>query len=250
MCNLLQILKNRALKKLITLLFLFSAVQSYSQELPFDLDWYLFEINISGQDIPIPNNDELDYIQANFYIGTPDFFETSACNSCDGEVIVEGVSFGTIEYNLSCTLGDCINSDNSYFDNTYLAFFQNPNPFDFEIGWIDGLLGPGETILWITAQNGDYVVYTDLQPLSTEGFSKFEFAIFPNPTEDRFYISSNFNLDNLLVLIYDITGKLILSEENITSIKPIDIRNLKKGIYFVSISDKKGNTSVKKIIKN
>ena len=67
--------------------------------------------------------------------------------------------------------------------------------------------------------------------------------IFPNPMKDILYIESN---DNVIVTIYNSVGQQILFTENK---KEINVSMLNDGLYFVRISDEKGNFYVKKIIK-
>ncbi len=74
------------------------------------------------------------------------------------------------------------------------------------------------------------------------------FLVYPNPCNDKLFISSATENLNYTFEITDITSKLILSAQNETS-NSIDISNLEKGVYFLKIMN--GNTilSTKKIIK-
>ena len=74
--------------------------------------------------------------------------------------------------------------------------------------------------------------------------------IYPNPVLDRLYIETLTLTLTLTIEIYDVYGRLQVTETpshqgNLT----IDVENLKSGIYFVKINTEKGNI-VKRIIKN
>lgn len=69
-----------------------------------------------------------------------------------------------------------------------------------------------------------------------------DFLIYPNPTNDYFYLkSSNKNIENMSGSIQDMTGKIILdlsfniNKQNIENHKFILPKNLAKGVYFLNI---------------
>jgi len=248
MCNLLQVLKNRVLKKLITLLFLFSAVQSYSQL--YETDWHLLMMYIDGEEVTIPENDEIPFVAANFIEASPVIFETGACNFCSGEVDIID-AFNMVFNSLGCTLNDCLDEENPLFDNLYTGFFMDIEniPISYHYVYIDGEgTFPDEINLVLTAANGDELIYTDLYFLSTPDFRDNKIVLFPNPTQDYFTISSK-DENEFSITIYNITGKQVLFQSKLQNTSSINIQNLKSGIYFVSVSDESGNTSVKKLIK-
>ncbi len=61
--------------------------------------------------------------------------------------------------------------------------------------------------------------------------SSDSFEVFPNPVSDLLYINSNNPIG--LISIYDINGKLIISQESDEMQTSIDLSMLRKGIYFV-----------------
>ena len=67
-------------------------------------------------------------------------------------------------------------------------------------------------------------------------------TIYPNPSSDFINIKSNMVLE---VSVFDVTGKLIMSEYFTTK---LDISQLEKGTYILNLSDGI-NTSTHKIIK-
>ena len=130
------------------------------------------------------------------------------------------------------------------------SFYYNnvENPYGLSVIWIDDPYSTEELIgIEVVSENGDTALYHNWL-LSNEDFLATVFEIYPNPVTDSFYISSTIN-KNMAALIYDITGKLILTENNLKSKDAINIENLKAGVYFVHISDEQGNTSVERLIK-
>ena len=83
----------------------------------------------------------------------------------------------------------------------------------------------------------------------TEDFSlKNTLLMLPNPASETVSFSSKNNqLEN--ILFFDIQGRLVLSEENISDkTKVISISNLTKGIYFAKIASENGQSVIKKLI--
>jgi len=89
------------------------------------------------------------------------------------------------------------------------------------------------------------------------GFDKYDeqnigFRVYPNPISDRLSISfEEIPIGNIQIQIFDITGRLIGSNEidnqsNIT----FNLSDLKKGVYIMNIKSNEGWTKSLKIIKN
>jgi hypothetical protein len=72
--------------------------------------------------------------------------------------------------------------------------------------------------------------------------------VYPNPSSNYLKIDLQ-NINNASIRVFDITGKLILTEEKYFSNQSINISNLKAGVYFVRISKDKNHT-LKKFVKN
>jgi photosystem II stability/assembly factor-like uncharacterized protein len=87
--------------------------------------------------------------------------------------------------------------------------------------------------------------------LSSPDFENISIAVYPNPTKGIFTVSyGNFNQQQ--IDIYDVNGKNILSVRNTDltdNQTELNLSNASNGIYFVKISNEKGQT-VKRIIKN
>ena len=92
-------------------------------------------------------------------------------------------------------------------------------------------------ILGVLIQNGQ---------LSTSEFNLQEnITIFPNPTAATLHFNTSLNLNNEVVNIYDINGKLNLTTK-ITN-NSIDLQNLTLGVYIINFENKQYSTF--KIIK-
>ena len=61
--------------------------------------------------------------------------------------------------------------------------------------------------------------------------------IYPNPTKGNFFISNNGNINLEKVVVFDVSGRLIVQQDlsNTYGIKTIHLENISKGIYFVNI---------------
>ena len=80
-------------------------------------------------------------------------------------------------------------------------------------------------------------------------------GLYPNPTADNTaLIIDNYNVESLNVLVYDITGKLVMSPIQNQSLLvgknkfTINTSDLNNGIYFVTLITNKGKETVKLIV--
>jgi type IX secretion system substrate protein len=87
--------------------------------------------------------------------------------------------------------------------------------------------------------------------LATQNFELTKIAIYPNPSSGMFNIAlGTFVPDTISV--YDLSGKVILTEENVTisdSNYSLNLNKVSSGIYFVKIASE-NESVVKRIIKN
>ena len=73
-----------------------------------------------------------------------------------------------------------------------------------------------------------------------------EFSIYPNPSNGDFIIKFN-KITDANIIIYDITGKVVLTKNRINKNINISLKNINKGMYFVKINNK-NNTAIEKVI--
>ncbi len=102
----------------------------------------------------------------------------------------------------------------------------------------------------ITASNGDQAIYGN-ELLSVENFNSSHFAIHPNPSKEKLFLTSKNTTGKLTIKILNIEGKLLATQnlefENQTS---INVSNLKSGIYFLNIESENGSIETKKFLKD
>ena len=84
--------------------------------------------------------------------------------------------------------------------------------------------------------------------LGTEGFSKAEFKVYPNPTQNSWTVKAQ-NAQIETINVYDVLGKNVLSLSPNTSETTVNAGSLKAGLYFAQIKTESGINSIK-LIKN
>jgi len=86
--------------------------------------------------------------------------------------------------------------------------------------------------------NGEIVNADEVELNTTMGFDDLEntlkFAFSPNPSSDVIRINT---LEEVSIAIYDLTGKLVLSQNNVIDNTTLNISNLETGVYFINASN-------------
>ncbi|MAP81019.1 MAG: cadherin [Aequorivita sp.] len=103
--------------------------------------------------------------------------------------------------------------------------------------------------LYIVDLNGFiYKVVGSVIANSAEFQQKNQLKIFPNPASNNItFVLNNDNFSN--IAIYDVSGRIILSSENVNSNEiRLNISKINSGVYFAKIKSDTGRTFVKKII--
>jgi hypothetical protein len=102
------------------------------------------------------------------------------------------------------------------------------------------------TDMWVGAYSTVY-----RKPLAstsiTEAGNKVSFIIYPNPSNGLFKIESSENI--MAVTIYNIIGKLVHHEVNLTAKATLDLTHLSNGVYPVIIETAKGSTTHRILIE-
>lgn len=237
----------------LVLFLVFINSKAQVQEMLTQYEWYLYTLNVDNQEIFPPVNSEMPNVELNFIDFNSDIiFETHACNTGNGVVTIdeENYSFSFVNGVVDITLLLCDFEENQIFDGDYFEFFYSnvETPFEIGIVYIDDPYATDELIrLDIISANGNSATYHNWI-LSNDEFSFSKFKLFPNPVSDRFYISSSVN-NNMAIMIYDVTGKAIISKNDLMPNESMNIEDLNSGVYFISISDEQGNSSVERLIK-
>jgi glucose/arabinose dehydrogenase len=84
--------------------------------------------------------------------------------------------------------------------------------------------------------------------LASTSFEKSGFSIYPNPAKSEFFVKSNTNDPISKVQLFDLTGKLLLTQTIENSEKSISTSGLTSGIYFVTATTKNGKQANSKLI--
>jgi hypothetical protein len=85
--------------------------------------------------------------------------------------------------------------------------------------------------------------------LSINGFNNENIYLFPNPTEGELQIASKNTLENCVISIYDINGRLVFNKnQSLDNISVLNIENLVGGVYFIKIINENINFQ-SKIVK-
>jgi beta-glucanase (GH16 family) len=126
---------------------------------------------------------------------------------------------------------------------------DNTWPFDLDqfillnvaMGGVSGAIDPN---FMESAMIIDYVrVYQNV--LDTDGFTKEDVKVYPNPASETLFIQSP---DQILSLqLYDIQGREVYSSSEDTDF--ITVNAFNKGVYFLKIEGKDGFMTKKVIIK-
>lgn len=132
--------------------------------------------------------------------------------------------------------------------------------------WLDCNNGnspvPGATAQSFTPSvNGSYAVQVTnnsctetstcitVNSIGIETLEQNELNIFPNPGNGLFTISTEAPFNNATVVVYSISGQVIMSRENIFGKEvQVDLLNQPSGIFYVQLNNQ-GGSSYSKIIK-
>ncbi len=113
-----------------------------------------------------------------------------------------------------------------------------------------GTLTRDDIVQFVMTTNLSNVWYDNLYlhkntVLSTDDFSKAPFKAYPNPTQDKWLLSGNSQIESVRVL--DILGKEVMTLSPNNDEATIDGSGLKSGIYFAQIKTLTGIDSIKLI---
>lgn len=113
----------------------------------------------------------------------------------------------------------------------------------------DITLNQGENRVRVTQRRSlssepDKIMFALKSTLSTNNFTNQEVLVYPNPSKGIFNIQSNFR--NLRYNLVNIQGQVIQSGK--VSQNKVDVSMPVQGVYFLELSNEKGNKLVKKIV--
>ena len=87
-------------------------------------------------------------------------------------------------------------------------------------------------------------------PSVLPSFERSDIRIFPNPSSGMFFVETNYKFTgNSEIIVSDVYGQIVKKEEFTLSGKIVDMRDVAKGVYFLSIRDKNFINTSQLIVK-
>ena len=212
------------------------------------VDYYVFGADESGHRYTQPVFAELD----------PHHFQMEAHAPAEPTISVTDITF-EVDEPATFTI---TNNTASAFDVNTISEIEY-NYLDFETSEpLPVTLQPGEsldvtvyiaiyakgyvnTAIEIISSLGIHTITVEINESIIDGVDENDaasFEVYPNPMNNTLYI----NGDVKDVTIFNAVGQQVLFVENAST---IDVAELGEGLYFVRVSDKNGNSVVKKIVK-
>lgn len=100
--------------------------------------------------------------------------------------------------------------------------------------------------------NTDEAMAVSWDPISsTKEIVNKNFTIYPNPANNKLFISATSQYDIKKIVVTNLQGKTVISSQfiNEASTKGLDISQLPQGVYLVKVLDKQGGIEIQKIVK-
>jgi hypothetical protein len=149
------------------------------------------------------------------------------------------------------------------FDNILLPDSNINEPMSH--GYISYRIKPKSTLITGDTIRNSASIYFDFNPpiitntfntefvaqLGINDFENGDFVFYPNPVADRVTISVKNNGSVASIAVYDVLGKLIVSEKptSAASTHTIDLSSLSKGVYLLEVTSDSNLKVVKKFVK-
>ncbi len=206
------------------------------------LDGVFFDLNATNTiSINLPNDDENSNNTA-----TTTFDKTVDATTTINMVLTTDAYGSECRWNIKDYNGTVMYNGGPYQNNTTInETFELPsNCYTFNIidtygdGGASATLTDSDNVIVFTT-NGNYGSGTS-KNFSTDGFvmgtndSQLDnVVLYPNPASTVLNLK---NAENASIQVYDILGKMILSQENISMDEQINVANLQTGTYFMKIS--------------
>src|SRR5690625_662774 len=149
----------------------------------------------------------------------------------------------------------CANDSNSYFQSTLLyEFWNNPDLFlendtNYSFHFTYSIFQhDNHQSLIVINDNGDQTHYQSIPYLSVKNQHKSNLTLYPNPADDFLHIE---NLtEPVQIEIYDLSGKILLSQEINEAEKRVNLSRLGEGIYLYQLRQQGQKVKTGKLVKN
>lgn len=239
-------INQKIMKKICLIILLALSNFCFSQDPRiFDNYWYLTNVIDNGVNNFPPTND----MGISF---DPQILNAHACLNLSANVTFENNTTNFSVTNYMYCLCWCTNpSADAYENGKYFPFLNhlNGNPatisnFNYAISEIPG----GPKTLIINSEYNTQAIYSSVQ-LSNTNFEKFDFSIYPNPSNDylNIQLANDYSRD-VELSIYNEIGIMCKSEKINLSNSRIETKELSSGVYFIKLKTDT-DTLVKKLIK-
>ena len=185
-------------------------------------------------------NNSVCYFNNNLVYSSPDVFyllTSNVLSNPNGNINVSlcGSNFDTF-LSVIDTDGNVIAYNDDGGCNTQSELSFNMSGLDSVFVIVEG---------WGSA-TGDFIIYIEQNTVGTKSFSNTtEFKAYPNPFNTAFSIP---NVNNVNVIMYDITGKIVMKINQYNGASILS-SNLSKGVYLLEIINQNSQHSFQKIIK-
>jgi len=97
--------------------------------------------------------------------------------------------------------------------------------------------------------NSEYAILTVTQPLGIDNPEDIRFAIQPNPATDRCTIVCSEITTGFSYNIFDLSGRLVITNSITGQLTNVDISALEPGAYMIVLNNHKGKFQSNKIVK-
>ncbi|WP_223033447.1 FG-GAP-like repeat-containing protein [Hanstruepera marina] len=85
--------------------------------------------------------------------------------------------------------------------------------------------------------------------LTADEYTDLSISIYPNPTSNYVTVSTPNNNSSIAYSVYDISGKAVITQQDLNTSKQIDLKSLTSGIYFIHLEED-GKTQIQRIVKS
>ncbi|PNQ72343.1 hypothetical protein C1T31_12405 [Hanstruepera neustonica] len=205
--------------------------------------WYLHEISVDNVITENTFNSQsyIEFTTNNGFLFGIEYQGNAICNDFFGHYNLSQPTTLIIE-DFTTTLAICNDSEARDFESDYFDIFRNTDPLTITYD----ITGTGnDEVLVLTNPDGDYALYGRQERLSTSEFEMElnNLSLTNNPVQETLTFNNIGNIEANYA-IYSINGKQLTKTKLLDS-KYIDVSSLDVGLYFLRISSKSNNKTIK-----
>ena len=127
--------------------------------------------------------------------------------------------------------------------NTYFGLGQDSSITTLTVYWPSGVVDTFNNV-----NVNQSLEITEGQTLSTGVPSLENIAVFPNPANDYITVKSDYNLDDAIISLFDLSGRRVLNYKNSSDNNLIDVSKLSSGEYILRLITSETIIFTKKIL--